>query len=346
MFRRPASPTRSARGVVPGTRAPRAAASLLALGAAALLAGCAGTGAGSPSDAAESAAPDTGSLTIRNCGVEETFEAAPERVLTIKSTSTEMMLALGLGDRLIGTAFSDGPVPERWAEAAADIPLLSEKVPGSEVVLEAEPDLIYAGWESNLTAEGAGERADLDALGVGTYVSPAACRSADVPTALTFDDVFAEIEEVASIFRVDASEVVDEQRAALDAIEPVEGSPTALWYSSGSDTPYVGGGTGAPQLVMTTAGLENIAADVEQAFSPFNWEAVIAADPDVLVLVDSDWNSAEKKISVLEANPATAQLTAVKEGRYVTVPFAASEAGVRSVEAAESVAAQLARLGF
>ena len=49
------------------------------------------------------------------------FEAAPERVVTIKSTSTEMLLALGLGDRIVGTAFQDGPVPDECADAAADL---------------------------------------------------------------------------------------------------------------------------------------------------------------------------------------------------------------------------------
>ncbi|MET0302859.1 MAG: putative F420-0 ABC transporter substrate-binding protein [Microbacteriaceae bacterium] len=315
----------------------------LALGAASLvLAGCAGAApAAEPSDDASAEA-----VTVENCGVEVSFDAAPSRVLTIKSTSTEMLLALGLGDRIIGTAFQDGPVPEQWADAASGLTEVSDKVPGNEVVLDSEPDMVYAGWESNFSADGAGERSELQALGVSTYVSPAACRSADVPEQLSFDDVFREIEEVASIFRVDAATLVDEQRAELDAIQPAEGSPTALWFSSGSDTPYVGGGIGAPQLVMSTAGLENIAADIDQAWSPYNWEAVIDADPDVLVLVDSDWNTAENKIGILEANPATAELTAVREGSYVIVPFAASEAGVRSVEAAASIADQLAEIGY
>ncbi len=53
------------------------------------------------------------------------------------------------------------------------------------------------------------------------------------------------------------------------------------------------------------------------------------------------WNTAEHKIEVLEGNPATANLTAVKEGKYLILPFAASEAGVRSVEAASELAYQL-----
>ena len=68
-------------------------------------------------------------LTIDNCGTEVTLDAAPERVVTIKSTSTEMMLALGLGDRIVGTACQDGPVPEQWAADAAGIPSLAQTAP-------------------------------------------------------------------------------------------------------------------------------------------------------------------------------------------------------------------------
>lgn len=307
-----------------------------------LLVGCATSAppAAETTPTVDPAAP----LTVDNCGFEVTFDAAPERVVTIKSSTTEALLALGLGDRIVGTAFQDGPVPEQWAADAADLTSISDKVPSEEVVLELEPDLVFAGWESNFSAEGAGEREELETLGVASYVSPAACQSSGQPNPLTFDDVFSELEELGAIFRVDASELVSEQRATLEQIEPVGDGRSALWYSSGSDTPYVGTGIGAPQLVLDTVGLTNIAGDVEATWAPFSWEAVVDADPEFIVLVDATWNTAAKKIEMLEANPATANLGAVQNGRYLIVPFAASEAGVRSVEAAASIAAQIEEL--
>ncbi|GGE92980.1 putative F420-0 ABC transporter substrate-binding protein [Mycetocola zhadangensis] len=316
------------------------AASLLAVSA------CASPAASvSPS---KTATPETAGypLTLDNCGTELTIEKAPERVLSIKSTTTEMLLALGLEDSLIGRAFPDGPLPEDLG--GTDVPVISDKVPGQEAVLDLEPDFIYAGWESNFSADGAGERETLQSLGVNTYVSPAACQEADyAPESLSFDDVFAQIEEVGSIFDVTgaATELVDAQKVQLESIEPVE-DVSALWYSSGSDTPYVGAGSGAPQMIMDAVGLTNIAADVDESWTSFNWEAVVDANPDVIVLVVSDWGTAEKKIGVLESNPATANLDAVVNKRYVTVPFAAGEAGVRNVEAATSIAAQLGDLGL
>jgi iron complex transport system substrate-binding protein len=318
------------------------AATLLAL----TLAACA-----SPADGgADADAGDEASaypITIDNCGTEVTFDAPPERVVTVKSSTLELLLALGLEDRVVATAFSDGPVPGMYAAQTEDLTVISDKVPSREATLALEPDLVFAGWESNFSAEGVGDRAELERLGVHTYVAPAACKAAGyMSDPLTFDEVFREFEEAGAIFgAADASaELVATQRAALDAIEPSTSGLRALWYSSGEDTPYVGAGIGAPQMIMEAAGLENVAADVRDTWTSMSWEAIVAADPDVIVLVDAAWNPAAAKIKHLEANPATAQLAAVQQRRYVTVDFPATEAGVRNVDAVASIVEQLAAL--
>lgn len=330
-----------------GARFPFLRTLAIAGAGAALLAvtGCAASPAAQPSPTAAEPAASAYPLTVDNCGTEVTFEQAPEKVLTIKSTTTEMLLALGLEDRILGRAFPDGPLPEDLG--GEDIPVVSDKVPGQEAVLDLEPDLVYAGWESNFSADGAGDRATLGDLGVNTYVSPAACKEAGRPEKLAFDDVFAQITEMGAIFDVPdaAAELVAEQEAQLAEI-PTADDVSALWYSSGSDTPYVGAGSGAPQMILDAVGVTNIAAGVDDSWTPFNWEAVVDANPDVIILVVSDWGSAEKKIDVLTSNPATAKLDAVVNERFITVPFAATEAGVRNVEGAATIADQLEALGL
>lgn len=300
------------------------------------LAGCA-SGAPHPASPAASVAP----VTVDNCGTSVTFAKAPERVVTIKSTSTEMLLALGLGDRIVGTAFQDGPLPSNLSKNAPAPASLSDQFPSEEVVLEKQPDMIYSGWESAFASDATGARDELASLGIASYVSPSACRSAEQPAKLTFDNVFGDITQVASIFRVDPTPLLDAQKKALGAVRPVGRDRTAFWYSSGTDTPYAGAGIGAPELVLETVGLKNIAADVDATWAPLSWEAVVAADPDFIVLIDATWNTVKKKIELLESNPATANLTAVKNGRYLVLPFASSEAGVRSVEAAASLEKQI-----
>jgi iron complex transport system substrate-binding protein len=311
----------------------------LALGLVGLSAGAAGGDPGPPGYP----------LTIENCGTQVHIAAPPARVVALKSTSVEMLLALGLADRIVGVGFVDGPVPAQWAAAARGLRVLSDKLPSAEVVLGVAPDFVYAGWESSFSADGAGERQMLQALGVATYVSPAACRLPGFqPKHLGFPDLFAQIEEIGRIFdRADAAAaLVAAEKAELAAIVPDPRGLTSLWYSSGTRVPYVGGGGGAPEMIMRAAGLGNIMAGMDDSWISASWESIAAADPDVIVLVDADWNSVAQKKQLLSQNPITRMLSAVQNERYLTIPFPASEAGVRSVDAARDLADQLRALRF
>lgn len=284
-------------------------------------------------------------LEIDNCGMALTIEQAPSRVVAIKSTAAELILSLGLEDLLVGVAFLDGPLFEPYTDGP--YPVLSEKLPSQEVVLEAEPDFIYGGWESNFSADGAGERPALQELGITTYVAPAACRSVK-PAKLSFDQLFGEIAEMGAIFGVytTARNLIEDQKAALAGVKADDRELTALWYSSGTKTPYVGAGNNAPAMMLEALGLKNIFADVDEGWTQASWEAIVDANPDVIVLVDAAWNSAEAKKKLLAENPITSKLDAVINQRYLVVPFPASEAGVRSVPATVAMAGQLAGLSF
>lgn len=317
---------------------------LIAAVAVLVLSGCASAASSAPGIQQQDDAPATA---IDNCGTIVQTDAAPERILTIKSTSTELLLALGLGERIIGSAFQDGPVPEQWSAASAEIPVVSDFAPSQEAVLELGPDFVYAGWESMFTAEAAGERESLAQLGIGSYVSPAACKEPGYqPDKLDFDEVFDEIAEAGRLFHAEnaATELIDAQQAALETVATDGRDLSALWYSSGTDTPYVGAGIGAPQMIMERLGLRNVAEGVDDTWSSLGWEAIVDADPDVIVLVDASWNTAASKVTQLESNPATAQLEAVTNARYLIVPFAAGEAGVRNVPATADLADQLSAL--
>lgn len=301
--------------------------------------------AGSPSAASATGFP----VSVENCGTTVTVAAPPQRILAIKSTSLELLLALGVGDRVIGQAFIDSPVPPEWTAAAAKIPVISDQAPAQEPVLQLEPDLIVAGWESNLAADTAGTRDTLAAKGIASFVSPAACKEKQYqPAKLTFPLLFDEFTEVGRLLGVPdrATALIAQQKRLLASVQMAKTGTTALWWSSGADTPYVGAGIGAPEMVMESAGLTNIAAGVKDTWTSLGWEPIIAANPDVIVLVDASWNPAAKKITDLQNNPATARLDAVVHHRYIVVPFAAAEGGVRSVQAAVDVGAQARKLGF
>ncbi|MDJ0350292.1 putative F420-0 ABC transporter substrate-binding protein [Cryobacterium sp. PH29-G1] len=329
--------------IVVATSAATCATLLLSGCAAAVTPGATPTETGGATSAAAADYP----VTVDNCGVSVTVTAAPERIVSIKSSATELLLALGLGDRIVGSAFLDGPLPESLATAGADLNLISDFLPGQEAVLGLNPDFIYGGWESNFSADGVGERDALTTLGVGSYVSPAACKGDFMPNPLTFETVFSEINEAGKIFGAEpaATALVTSLEHDLAGLTPANSEKTtALWYSSGTTTPYVGAGIGSPQMIMEAAGLSNIFANVSDTWTSAGWESIIEADPSVIVLVDATWNTAAAKIAHLESDPATQVLDAVKNQRYIILPFAATEAGIRNVEAASSAITQLAAL--
>ncbi len=99
-------------------------------------------------------------------------------------------------------------------------------------------------------------------------------------------------------------------------------------------------------MIMEALGLTNIFATVDEGWTSASWEAVVDANPDVIVLVDSAWNSAAQKKTLLAENPITSKLDAVIHQRYLVLPFPASEAGIRNVPATADMAAQLAGLTF
>lgn len=314
------------------------------LACATVLAACA------PADA-PAGAPPGGSVT--SCGTTVRVPVGAHAVVALKSATVETVVALGGAQQLVGVAALDGELPTQVTgvdDAVWDVtlPILSAEVPSFEAVLDLTPDLILAGWESNLSAEGAGAREDWTRLEVPTWVSPSACRDpAEQPDRLTFDHVFAEIEAVGVLLgrEDEAAAIVSAQRAALADLTERTSSPDrprTLWWSSGTDTPYIGGGIGAPHLIMDTAGLSNVAADIADTWAPLSWEEIAARDPEVIVLVDSTWNTAAHKRAALAANPVTAALEAVRAERYLVVPFPATQAGVRTLDAARTLASQRA----
>ena len=138
----------------------------LALIAALLLTAC-GPAQGDQTDPTTADAPPVG----ENCGREVAVDRPPERVVTMNQHATELLLALDLGDRVVGTAFLDDDIHPDLADAYAAVPVLADTYPSKEEVLGADPDLVFAGFVSAFADDAAGSRSDLEELGIATHLS-------------------------------------------------------------------------------------------------------------------------------------------------------------------------------
>lgn len=288
-------------------------------------------------------------VTIENCGMTVTIAAPPKRAVTLNQGATEVVLALGLADRLAGTAYLDDSIPEKWRAAYDSVPVLSEKFPSREVFLAAEPDFAYASYATGFSAKAAGERAELAAAGIPTFVSPFSCGTPSSEPA-TWQRVWGEISDVAAAFGEPqrAQQLVADQQRTLDGITAarVGADRTVLWFDSGTTTPYVGAGSGGPQLILDAVGARNIFADASGGWADGSWETVIAANPDVIVLADASWSTAAEKIEYLTADPVLRDLDAVRSKRFVVVPFSETTPGARLIDGAAAVAADLQSPGI
>jgi iron complex transport system substrate-binding protein len=310
--------------------------------ALALTAGC-GSAAATPAPRGSGA----GAASVTSCGLPVTVAAPPQRAITLEQNATEIMLSLGLGDRMIGTSYQTDPVQPSLAEAYTKVPVLAKLYPSREAVLNARPDFLYSTFTSAYAADAAGPRTDLAGLGVPAYLSRFACE--DGPADFSFDGVFAEITEIATLFGVPERGValVADQRARLAAAPKGPAGTTVLWYYSGTKTPYVAGAGGVPAAISAHLGVRNVYGDADQTWPAGSWEQIAARNPDVIVVADltrgGDGDSARSKMDFLRANPLTAKLDAVKAGRFITVPGSAMDPSVRSAGAVEAVGAGLAR---
>jgi iron complex transport system substrate-binding protein len=282
-------------------------------------------------------------VTLTNCGREVTFSRPPERAVTMNQAAAEILLALGLEESMVGTAYLDDSILPELRAAYETVPVLADQYPTQEVLLAAEPDFVYGSYASAFGDEAAGSREQLASLGIGSYLSPVACEDRALrPEIVTMQTVFDEIRDLGRIFGVGAraEELIASMEAELAEIRPTEDTttrPTIFWYDS-EDPPYAGACCGAPNAIIELAGGTNIFADAPGSWSTVTWEEVVARDPEVIVLIEAEWSPAEEKRRELMENPAYASIRAVREQHFVVIDFSYTTAGIRNVRAATMLA--------
>ncbi|MFI5724806.1 ABC transporter substrate-binding protein [Streptomyces cyaneofuscatus] len=343
------------------TPAPIRTAALFAAGVV-LLTACGGGTTNSSADGGGDKA-DGFPLTLKNCGRTVTVKAPPQRAVSVDQGSTEILLSLGLADRLAGTATWSDPVMKGLEKANEGVERISENRPSSEKVLDKEPDFLSASFASTLAKGGVAPREQFEKLGVPTYISPADCIGKDnsgggdgARTApLTMDSVYTEVRELSQVFGVpergDAL-VKKLQARVAKATDGIDGSKASLlyWFSD-SKAPYLAGCCGAPGVITRELGAKNVFDDTHDEWPQISWETVADRNPDVLVIGDlsrtmQTAESAEKKIEFLESNPVTRTMDAVKNRRYVLLSGQAMNPTIRTVEGLERVAAGLRDFGL
>ncbi len=243
------------------------------------------------------------------------------RIVSLSPVTTELLFALGAGDRVVGRTHWDSYPAE--ARAVPDVG--DGMQPNVEAVLGARPDLVvlYASASNRPAARRlrqAGittialhqDRVDdfrRAAITLGIAIGDSARGVA------LGDSVLAEIRAVAAI--------------------PVQGKrPTVFWHVWDVPVITIGKASYLDELV-TAAGADNLFAEMPAASPQVSLEEIVKRDPDFVL---SGPNNAPKVL----ANPAWRAVRAVREGRVLVVDTAlVGRPGIRMGEAARRIRALL-----
>ena len=259
-------------------------------------------------------------------GREITLEAAPQRIVSLAPSNTEILFAVGAGSQIVGRdEFSDYP------EEAAAI----DNIGGSfgeynaEAIVALEPDLVLAA-EINppeLVQQ-------LEDLGLTVYYL-------GNPTSL--EEMYTNLETVAALTGHDATELVDSLKARVAAVDkkigPLSSRIPVFYEIDATDPtkPWTYGPGTFGDLLISRAGGYNIGGNVENdPYPQISIEQVVAANPSVIILGDSMWGVTPE--SVVE-RPGWETIPAVKSNSIY--PFddnLVSRPGPRLVDGLEQLA--------
>lgn len=310
------------------------------------------------SDSDADSTPAAGAVSIHNCDRNVTVAAPPERVVSLNQGTTELLLALGLGGRIVGSATWTEPVRADLAEAEAQVPRLAEGTPSFESVLATEPDFVIGLYNAIFTDDRVATRDRFAELGIPTWLSPTSCfpESKVLDEAVELDDIFGEVTDIAEIFGVPerGEQLVAELRARVDAAQSAVADLdlpedySALFWFGQNESPYMAGSTGAPAIMARTLGIENTYGDIDSLWPQVSWEDVLERSPDLLVMADltreGPGQSMASKIDHITGDKAISQLPAVQSERWLPMRGTELNITISTVDGIEKLAAKLTEI--
>lgn len=284
-----------------------------------LLAGCVPA---APGQRPETTGGDSFPLTITDdAGRQVTLEREPQRILSLAPSNTEILFALGLGDRVVGvTTYCNYP-----EEATAKPKIGGFSTVNLELVVAAAPDLILA---TNIHVQNVVP--ELEAKGLTVVVIE--------PNKM--EDVLATINLVGRLTgrTKEAQALVGQMEARIKTIEAklaiAKTSPRVFWETS-RELVTAGPGSFIGDIIARAGGT-NIAQDTSTKWPRLSQEVVIASDPEVIILDDHAAGVTPEEVA---GRPGWQGITAVKQGRVVPIQSdLVARAGPRIVEGFEMVA--------
>lgn len=291
--------------------------------------------------------PAFAEITVDNCGEPLVFDKTPERLVVHDMNMTEMAFALDLQDKIVGLTGITGwyKTSPTFDEERGDIPELAPKYPTVENLVGASPDLFFAGWYYGMKPGGEVTPDTLEPFGIKTMVLTESCvhLNKDRPMAsmdLLFDDVLR-LGKVMDVLPK-AESLVDGWTKQLAAIEETTKGLDKLkvfLLDGPADAPFTAGKFAIPDAMISAAGGINVTHNMDTSWGRSSWEAVAAANPEFLVLLDyQTGNGAADTFKFLQDHPVMSGIDAVKNNRWIGLRYEELTPGPANIEAIQKMA--------
>lgn len=285
--------------------------------------------------------------TVQSCDREVTFDAPPQAAISNDVNLTEMMLVLGLADRMVGYTGISGwnKLDEGMTAGVAALPELSSQYPSREVLIGADADFFFAGWNYGMKVGGEVTPETLEPFGIQVYELTESCIHIGEKDAASMGDMYNDLRNLGTIFDVSdrATALIEGYQTELVtffADQPaLDTAPRVFVYDSGEDVPFTAGRYAMPNALIEAAGGTNIMNDFDKSWATVGWEAVVERNPEIIVIVNYGEVTAAQKREFMMSNPAFADIDAVRNDRFVVLEYVEVTPGPRNIEAVKTLAA-------
>ncbi len=285
-------------------------------------------------------------VTVQSCDRQVTFEKAPTAAVSNDVNLTEMMLALGLQDHMVGFTGISGwkTLAPDLREGIGELPELSAKYPTKEVLLGADADFYFAGWNYGMRVGGGVTPDTLEPLGIRVYELTESCVHIMDKAKVSMQDMYLDLLNLGRIFNVEerAKQLVAGYQTSLANFQaelPKLDQPVKVFvYDSGEEQPFTSGRFGMPTALIEAAGGVNVLDDVAKSWTQVGWEAVIDRAPEAIIIVNYGQVTAQQKIDFMRSNPAFKDIPAVKNNRFVVLEYVEATPGPRNIAAIKRLA--------
>ena len=236
-------------------------------------------------------------------GTEFTIPENMDKILSTAPSNTEVLMELGLGDKLVGidtySADIEGINPE--------LPQIDFSNPDAEAIIAMEPDIIIASGHNRVDEE------DPFAL-----VKEAGIQIVYIPSSTSIQGVYDDIKFISEVTGTEekGTEIVEAMEKEVAAVKEIAKTITeekSVYFEIGAyGDLYTFGNETFLNEMIELIGAKNIFGD-EPSWITTTQEAVLAANPDVILVNSAEYEPGKSAVEDVKSREGWDTITAVKD---------------------------------